>query len=63
MAYLIVIAAVFAMTAVSAVVVKKLNLSELAVQLPASVVMAALAAALYPASWALSVYWYGKREF
>ena len=63
MAYLIVAGAVIAMAAAGAVAVKRLNLTGLDVQLPVSVVMAALAVAVYPASWALSVHWYGKREF
>ena len=63
MAYLVVIGSIFALAAICTVVVKKMGLTDLAVGLPVSALAAAVAAVLYPASWALSVHWYRKREF
>ena len=63
MAYLIVIGSIFAVAAGGAVVLKKLDLLGSTVELPIPGLIAAAALALYPISWALSVYWYEKREF
>lgn len=63
MAYLIVVGTVFAMAAAGAVVLKKLDLLSAPMEIPVPAVVAAGAALLYPASWALSVRWYEKREF
>ena len=40
----------------------KLGIANIMVELPAAAMAAGLALILYPASWALSVYWYEKRE-
>ena len=63
MAYLIVLGCVFALAAGGAIVLERLNLLEAQIELPVPGVVAALAVLLYPASWALSVRWYEKREF
>ena len=63
MAYLVVIGSILALAACGAVILEKLNLMEAQMELPVPGLLAALAAALYPASWALSVRWYEKREF
>lgn len=63
MAYLIVLGTVFAAAAAGVVVLKKLDLLGVSLDLPVPALTAALAAVLYPASWALSVRWYEKREF
>ena len=62
MAYLIVLGSIFALTALSTVVLKKLDMLRNQVQLP-EIPLAVLVLLLYPASWALSVHWYEKREF
>lgn len=59
MAYLIVLGAIFALAVGGTLVLKKLDLFGVPMDL--SVLPAAVL--LYPASWALSVRWYEKREF
>ena len=63
MAYLVVIGSILALAAGGAVILEKLNLMEAQMELPVPGLLAALAVALYPASWALFVRWYEKREF
>ena len=63
MAYLIVLGSIFAAAAAGLVVLKKLNLVDSPMELPVPVLAVVTAVILYPASWALSVRWYGKREF
>ena len=63
MAYLIILASVFALAAAGVVVLKKLDFLNAPVELPLSALGIAAAVLLYPASWALSVRWYEKREF
>lgn len=62
MAYLIVLGCIFGIAAAGAIILGKVGLILYAPSFPASVVAVA-AALLYPASWALSVHWYEKREF
>ena len=62
MAYLIVLGCIFGIAAAVAIILGKVGLILYAPSFPASVVAVA-AALLYPASWALSVHWYEKREF
>ena len=63
MAYLIVLGSVFAIAAGGIIVLEKLNLMNAPARLPVPALCTAAALALYPASWALSVHWYEKREF
>ena len=63
MAYLVVIGSILALAAGGAVILEKLNLMDGQMELPVPGLLAALAAVLYPSSWALSVRWYEKREF
>lgn len=63
MAYLIVVGSIFAVAVGGGILLEKLNLLHAPMELPMPGLLAAAAAALYPASWALSVHWYGKREF
>ena len=63
MAYLIVLGSVFAIAAGGVIVLEKLNLMDAPARLPVPALCTAAALALYPASWALSVHWYEKREF
>ena len=60
MAYLIVLGAIFALAVGGTLVLKKLDLFGVPMDLS---VLPAAALLLYPASWALSVRWYEKREF
>ena len=62
MAYLIVMGAMFGLSAVFGAVMKKMDLLSAAAEFPVTVLAVAAAAVLYPASWALSVRWYEKRE-
>lgn len=63
MAYLIVLGSIFALAAGGAVVLKKLELSQVQVRIPGGPLIVVLLALLYCGSWALSVRWYEKREF
>lgn len=63
MAYLITVGVAFGIAVAGANVLKELNLSQIQGKIPFAGLAAALAAALYPASWVLSVRWYEKREF
>ena len=59
---LIVLGCIFAIAAAGAIILGKIGLISRTPSFPASAVAVA-AALLYPASWALSVHWYEKREF
>ncbi len=59
MAYLIVVGGIFALAVCGTLVLKKLDL----VGVPMDLSVLPAAVLLYPASWALSVRWYEKREF
>ena len=63
MAYLIVFGMLFALVAAGGVVLEKLGVVVELTELPMGIVSVVAAVVLYPASWALSVHWYGKREF
>ena len=63
MAYLIVFGTLFALVAAGGVVLDKLGMVVELTELPMGIVSVVAAMVLYPASWALSVHWYGKREF
>ena len=63
MAYLIVVGTSFAIAAGGVVLLKKLDLLNTPMEFPILALTAVAALALYPASWALSVHWYEKREF
>ena len=62
MAYLIVLGCIFGVAAAGAIILGKIGLISSVPSSPASVAAVA-SALLYPASWALSVHWYEKREF
>ena len=62
-AYLIVFGTLFAVVAAGGVVLEKLGMVVELTELPMGIISALAALILYPASWALSVHWYGKREF
>lgn len=62
MAYLIVLGCIFGVAAAGAIILGKVGLISSVPSSPASVAAVA-SALLYPASWALSVHWYEKREF
>ena len=59
MTYLIVLGAIFALAMCGVLVLKKLDM----VGVPMDLSVLPAAVLLYPASWALSVRWYEKREF
>jgi len=59
LAYLIVLGAIFALAVSGVLVLKKLDM----VGVPMDLSVLPAAVLLYPASWALSVRWYEKREF
>ena len=63
MTYLIILGATFGIAVAGTLILEKLNLLQatMELQVPALVIVAAVV--LYPASWALSVHWYEKREF
>ena len=63
LAYLIVFGTLFALVAAGGVVLNKLGMVVELAELPMGIVSVVAAVVLYPASWALSVHWYGKREF
>lgn len=63
MAYLIALASVFAIAYGAVAILSKLGMLQNQVQIPFAPMVAGLALLLYPASWALSVHWYEKREF
>ena len=63
MAYLIVFGTLFALVAAGGVVLAKLGMVVELTELPMGIVSVVAAVVLYPASWLLSVHWYGKREF
>ena len=63
LAYLIVFGTLFAVVAAGGVVLDKLGMVVELTELPMGIVSVVTAVVLYPASWALSVHWYGKREF
>ena len=63
MAYLIVFGTLFALVAAGGVVLDKLGMVVELAELPMGIVSVVAAVVLYPASWLLSVHWYGKREF
>ena len=49
--------------AAGGVVLEKLGMVVELTELPMGIISVLAAVVLYPASWALSVHWYGKREF
>lgn len=63
LAYLIVVGSILALVVTGAMVLGKLELVEKLAQLPVGIAAVVLALTLYPASWALSVRWYERREF
>ena len=63
MAYLIVFGTLFALVAAGGIVLDKLGMVVEPTELPMGTISTVAAVVLYPASWALSVHWYGKREF
>ena len=63
LAYLIVFGTLFALVAAGGVVLDKLGMVVELMELPMGTISAVAAVVLYPASWGLSVHWYGKREF
>ena len=63
LAYLIVFGTLFALVAAGGVVLDKLGMVVELTELPMGTISTVAAVVLYPASWALSVHWYGKREF
>ena len=63
MAYLIMLGSIFALVVGGGMVLEKLDLLDAPMVVPMPGLLAAIAAALYPISWALSVHWYEKREF
>lgn len=63
LAYLIVFGTLFALVAAGGVVLNKLGMVVELTELPMGIVSVVAAVVLYPASWLLSVHWYGKREF
>ena len=63
MAYLVVFGTLFAVVAAGGVVLDKLGMVVELTELPMGIISVVAAVVLYPASWALSVHWYGKREF
>jgi ABC-type Na+ efflux pump permease subunit len=63
MAYLIVLGSIFALMVGGGIVLERLDLLDAPMVVPMPGLLAAIAAALYPISWALSVRWYEKREF
>lgn len=63
MAYLIVVGSIFAVVIGGGMILEKLELMDDLMNLSIGTIMTAVAVLLYPASWALSVYWYEKREF
>ena len=63
MAYLIVFGTLFALVAAGGIVLDKLGMVVELTELPMGIVSVVAAVVLYPASWLLSVHWYGKREF
>lgn len=63
MAYLIVVGSIFALAVGGGILLQKLDLLGAPMALPMPGIPAAGAVLLYPASWALSVYWYEKREY
>ena len=62
LAYLIVFGTLFALVAAGGVVLEKLGMVVELTELPVGIIAMVAAVILYPASWALSVHWYGKRE-
>ena len=62
MAYLIVFGTLFALVAAGGVVLEKLGVVMVPTEIPMGAISVVAAVVLYPASWALSVHWYGKRE-
>ena len=62
LAYLIVFGTLFALVAAGGVVLEKLGVVMVPTEIPMGIISVVAAVVLYPASWALSVYWYGKRE-
>ena len=62
MAYLIVFGTIFALFVAGSAILVKLGLANIMVELPVAAMAAVLTLILYPCSWALSVYWYEKRE-
>ena len=63
LAYLIVFGTLFALVAAGGVVLDKLGMVVELTELPVGIISMVTAVVLYPASWGLSVHWYGKREF
>ena len=62
MAYLIVFGTLFALVAAGGVVLEKLGVVMVPTEIPMGAISVAAAVVLYPASWVLSVHWYGNRE-
>ena len=63
MAYLVVLGSIFALVVGGGIVLERLDLLDAPMVVPMPGLLAAIAAALYPISWMLSVHWYEKREF
>ena len=63
MAYLFVLAIVFALGSAGMILLSKLGMVNEQIVLPLPGILTAVAVLMYPASWALSVHWYEKREF
>ena len=63
LAYLIVLGSIFAVAAAGMILLEKLDLLDETMALPGAAALAVAALLLYPASWALSIRWYEKREF
>ncbi len=63
MAYLIVLGSLFGLAVGGSIILKKLDLMHTQAQIPYAALVIGLVLLLYPASWALSVHWYEKREF
>ena len=62
LAYLIVFGTLFALVAAGGVVLEKLGVVMVPTEIPMGIISVVAAVVLYPASWALSVHWYGRRE-
>ena len=63
LAYVIVFGTLFALVAAGGIVLDKLGMVVELTELPMGTISAVTAVVLYPASWALSIHWYAKREF
>lgn len=63
MAYLFVLAIVFALGSAGMILLSKLGMVNEQILLPMPGILTAVAVLMYPASWVLSMHWYEKREF